>query len=454
MGKTLVTGGTGFLGTHVVRALAERGDQLRLLLRRGSEPRPSVGPRVRARQRGRHRPAGGAQGDGGRRARLPSRRHDLDAPQNRDAVFELNVKGTRIVLEEALAAKVKRVVHTSSVAAIGPAKPHGTADETQPFTAGHLGIAYVNSKHEAEVEALRLAAHGLPVVIVNPSFVLGPDDPKGTSMELVRRFLLGRIPAYVDGGSTSSTSATSPQGHLLADEKGEVGERYILAGRNFTLDRLFADFARISGREQPPVKLPGAPDRARRRGHGRAGLPLPVSPDEVRSATQWWTYRNTKARRRAGLRAATPRGDARGRRALADGAARRPGQDRRGARRRRPWRPSPRCARWEGGCSDGERGDVVLYRCPTPTNVLCPCGAVARRLGKLGLEYRTERVPYRRSEPAGDRGADPPEAGAGARRRRPGDPRLEADPPVPRVEVRNWASPTTRFWSSRRITAT
>ena len=94
------------------------------------------------------------------------------------------------MLEEALARGVERVVHTSSVAAIGPAKPRGTADESQPFTAGHLGIAYINSKHEAEVEALRLAAHGLPVVVVNPTFVLGPDDPKGTSKRLVRRFLL------------------------------------------------------------------------------------------------------------------------------------------------------------------------------------------------------------------------------------------------------------------------
>ena len=119
---------------------------------------------------------------------------------SRDAVFELNVKGTRVVMEEALAAGVERVVHTSSVAAVGPARARGTADESQPFRAGHLGIAYANSKHEAEVEALRLGAHGLPVVIVNPSFVLGPDDPKGTSMGLVRRFLLGRIPVYVDGG--------------------------------------------------------------------------------------------------------------------------------------------------------------------------------------------------------------------------------------------------------------
>ncbi len=301
VGKTLVTGGTGFLGTHVVRALAERGDQLRLLLRRGSRLDHLSGLELER-----------ASGDVTDRRAVRKAMDGVDRvfhlagttsmrPEHRDAVFELNVKGTRIVLEEALAAKVKRVVHTSSVAAIGPAKPHGTADESQLFKAGHLGIAYVNSKHEAEVEALRLAAHGLPLVIVNPSFVLGPDDPKGTSMQLVRRFLLGRIPAYVDGGLNIVDVRDVAKGHLLADEKGELGERYILAARNFTLDRLFADFARISGREQLPVKLPGRPMALAVEVMARVGLPLPVSPDEVRSATLWWTYRNTKARKQLGF---------------------------------------------------------------------------------------------------------------------------------------------------------
>jgi dihydroflavonol-4-reductase len=299
--KTLVTGGSGFLGSHLVRALAERGDELRLLQRRGSnldhlsdlEFERASGDvldrrAVRAAMAGVDRVFHLAGTTSMRR-------------EDRDKVFELNVRGTRIVVEEALAAKVKRVVHASSVAAIGPAKPRGTADETQPFRAARLGIAYVNSKHEAEVEALRLAAHGLGVVIANPSFVLGPDDPKGTSMELVRRFLLGRIPVYVDGGLNIVDVRDVARGFLLVDEKGEVGERYILGGRNFTLDRLFADFARISGREQPPVKLPGGPTTLVVEAMDRAGLPTPVSPDEARSAMQWWTYRNTKARRELGF---------------------------------------------------------------------------------------------------------------------------------------------------------
>jgi dihydroflavonol-4-reductase len=298
--KTLVTGGSGFLGSHLVRALAARGDELRLLLRRGSSvDHLSDLEFERARGNVLDRSKVRAAMVGVERvfhlAGTTSMR-----PQDRDRVFELNISGTRIVLEEALAAEVGRVVHASSVAAIGPAKPGGTADEQQPFRAGELGIAYVNSKHEAEVEALRLAAHRLSVVIVNPSFVLGPDDPKGTSMGLVRRFLLGRIPAYVGGALNIVDVRDVAKGFLLADETGESGERYILSGRNFTLDRLFADFARISGRE-PPVKLPVVPMSLTVGALARAGLPMPASPDEVRSAGQWWTYRNTKARRELGF---------------------------------------------------------------------------------------------------------------------------------------------------------
>ena len=102
----------------------------------------------------------------------------------------------------------------------------------------------MNSKHEAEVEALRLAAQGLPVVCVNPCVVFGEGDVYGSSTSIVRRFMLGRIPAYVDGAINIVDVEDVARGHLLADERGSVGERYILGNRNYTLDRLFADLGR------------------------------------------------------------------------------------------------------------------------------------------------------------------------------------------------------------------
>lgn len=223
-------------------------------------------------------------------------------PADAERLFEVNVEATRTLLEECLRAGVGRVVYTSSVAAIGPAPPGETADETQVFTAGRLGIPYVNSKHEAEVEAMRLAAQGLPLVCVNPCFVFGAGDLHGSSTALVRRFLLGRIPAYTDGAINVVDVGDVARGHLLADEKGRVGERYILGNRNYTLDRLFADLSRLSGVEPPALKLPAGLAvrlaQALEAAPGRA----PISVHEARSAGLWWTYRSTKAKRELGWR--------------------------------------------------------------------------------------------------------------------------------------------------------
>jgi len=122
-------------------------------------------------------------------------------------------------------------------------------------------------------------------------------------MTLVRRFLLGRIPVYVDGGLNIVDVRDVAKGHLLAEERGSVGDRYILAGRNFTLDRLFSDLSRLSGVAPPPIKLPGQLALLAVEAASRARLLLPISPDEVRSATLWWTYRNGKAKRELGFQA-------------------------------------------------------------------------------------------------------------------------------------------------------
>ena len=302
MSKTLLTGASGFLGSHLAKALAERGDELRVLARRGSDLAGIEGLEYeRVTGDITDRRAIRRALDGAGKVFNVAGRTSLRAA-DREAVFAANLRGAKTLFEEALTSGVERFVQTSTVGAIGVAKPGGTADESTPFEIGHLGLAYVNSKHEAELEAFRAAAHGLPIVIVNPTFVLGPDVPSGTrgsSMGLVRRFLRGQIPAYVDGGINIVDVRDVAAGHLLADAKGEVGERYILGARNFTFDRLFADLSRISGVAPPAIKLPAGLAAAGARFAEQARLP--VSAGEVRSAALWWTYKNTKAKRELGF---------------------------------------------------------------------------------------------------------------------------------------------------------
>lgn len=226
----------------------------------------------------------------------------LDAPA--EELHRVNVEGTRVVLEEALRAGVARVVYTSSAVAIGPAPRGSTAAEDQAAGSAAAGIAYVQSKRAAEAQALRLARLGLAVVIVNPAHVLGRGDIHGSSTGLVRRFLRREIPTYVDGALNVVDVEDVAQGHLLADERGNVGERYILGNRNFTLDRLFADLGRLSGVQPPQVKLPLAV--AMTLSHAASQLPGPamLTPTELRMASLWWAFRSNKAKRDLGYRPA------------------------------------------------------------------------------------------------------------------------------------------------------
>src|SRR5215212_5218766 len=294
--KTLVTGGAGFIGSHVVRALAGRGDDLRLTMRDSTKDENLAGLEYES-----------VKCDLLDRRQVRRALRDVDRvfhcagltslrSADAETLFEVNVGGTRNLLEECLRAEVERVVYTSSVAAIGPAEPGGRADENQLFTAGRLGIPYVNSKHEAEVEALRLAAQGLPVVCVNPCVVFGAGDVYANSTALVRRFLLGRIPAYVDGAINVVDVNDVARGHVLADERGAIGERYILGNRNYTLDRLFADLGRVSGVEPPALKLPPALGMRLAQALEAAPGRAPITVDEVRAVGQWWTYKTTKAK--------------------------------------------------------------------------------------------------------------------------------------------------------------
>jgi dihydroflavonol-4-reductase len=299
--STLVTGATGFLGGHVTRLLIERGDEVRAMVRPGSDLESLAGLEL-----------GTVRGDvcdrrAVRRAlRGVDRVFHLAGTTNlrlpRASVFALNVEGTRIVLEEALRSGVERVVYTSSVAAIGPSRKGSVANETSVWDAARHGIPYVDAKHQAEEVVFELADRGLPVVVVNPAHVLGAGDRGRSSTVLVQRFLRRQIPVYVDGTLNLVGVQDVARGHLLADERGVPGQRYILGNRNFTLDRLFTDLARLSGVEPPSVKLPlHAALMMVRAGQPVAGAVMPA-PAEVRAASLHWAFSSAKAKRELGWR--------------------------------------------------------------------------------------------------------------------------------------------------------
>lgn len=299
MARVLVTGATGFIGSHVVRALAARGDDVRVTVRGSSRADALAGLDVErvtadvtdraAMRRAVRRIDRVFHVAGTTNLRLPP-----------EQLMRINAEGTRTVMEACLAEGVERAVHVSSVAAIGPARRGGALDERHVRT-GPLGIPYADAKHAAEVEALRVAARGLDVVLACPAHVLGAGDGRRSSTEFVRRFLLRRIPAYVDGAICIVDVEDVAAGLLLCDERGAAGERYILGARNYTWQRLFGELERCSGVDGPVLRLPLPVALALAEAAVRLPGPTPVMPSEIRAAAHWWTYRSAKARRELGF---------------------------------------------------------------------------------------------------------------------------------------------------------
>jgi dihydroflavonol-4-reductase len=296
--RVLVTGATGFIGSHLVRALLARGDDVRVSVRPTSRLGSLEGVDVERVTADITDPAAMRRAVRGvERVFHVAGTTNLRKPA--DEVLRVNAEGTRTVLGACLDGGVERAVYVSSVAAIGPARRGGANDERHVHR-GPLGIPYADAKHVAEVEALRVAARGLDVVVACPGHVFGRGDERRSSTEVVRRFLLRRIAAYVDGAICIVDVEDVAKGLLLCDERGRSGERYILGARNYTWERLFSELERYSGVEAPAVKLPLRVALALAAASARAPGATAVAPAEVRAAAHWWTYRSAKARRELG----------------------------------------------------------------------------------------------------------------------------------------------------------
>src|SRR5229473_3592945 len=259
-GLCLVTGATGFVGSAVARALLGAGHEVRVLARPASDRRNLADLPVEV--------AEGSMEDAPSLARAVAgcrylfhvaADYRLWVPDPAP-MFRANVEGTRILMRAALDAGVERVVYTSSVATLGLV-PEGSADEETPSNLEDMIGPYKRSKFQAEEVVRNLVVRRrLPAVIVNPSTPVGPRDLKPTPTgRLILEAASGRMPAFVDTGLNLVHVEDVAAGHLLAAERGRIGERYILGGENLSLAAILAEVASLSGRRPPRLRLPLRP---------------------------------------------------------------------------------------------------------------------------------------------------------------------------------------------------
>jgi dihydroflavonol-4-reductase len=254
---TLLTGATGFLGSALARELLKDGRHLKLLARKNTDTRNIDGLDCEVNY-----------GDLRDRESLKSALKGCKTlyhtaayyslwSQDKKMIYDINVQGTRNILECALEAGVEKVVYTSTVGCIGLSGDHSPANEQQPMNPATLCNDYKLSKYEAEQVALELFGRGLPLVIVNPSTPVGPRDIKPTPTgKIILDFLNGKMPAYIDTGLNLIDVADCARGHILAEEKGRLGERYILGNKNMSLKEILLALEALTGLKAPRIKMP------------------------------------------------------------------------------------------------------------------------------------------------------------------------------------------------------
>jgi farnesol dehydrogenase len=304
-----VTGATGFIGSRLVAELVRRGDAVRALVRPTSSREGLEDGRITAVVGDIGDPASLRAGMEGCSGVFHLAAYARNWARDPSTFFDLNVGGTRNVLEAARAAGADRIVLTSTIVTFGPTPPGVVGDEGMQRSTPRFFTEYEESKAAAEREALALAADGLPVVIVNPTRVYGPGKlTEGNSTTImIDLYDRGRFPVLLAGGANVGNYALVDdlvRGHILAMEKGRVGERYILGGENASLVRLFDLVDEVTGKRHLRFSLPAALAMAyshvERRKVEWFGLYPRITPGWVETFLRDWAYSSAKAERELG----------------------------------------------------------------------------------------------------------------------------------------------------------
>jgi len=312
MPDALVTGGTGFVGANVVRALLAAGATVRVLARPGGDRRGLAGLAIEIVEGDLRDPPSLGRAVAG----IPAVYHvaadyRLWAPDPRE-LYRTNVEGSRALLQAAAEAGARCIVYTSTVGALGIPADGSPGTEDTPVSLADMVGPYKRSKFLAVGEALALAGLGAPVVIVNPSAPVGPWDVKPTPTgQMIVDFLRGRMIASLDTGLNIVHIRDVARGHLLAAERGRVGEKYILGHANLSLMEIFRLLAEISGLRPPRFRIPYAVawlaaagmEGAARLTRGTPAVPLTA----VRMARKRMYFSPAKAMRELGLPQTDPR---------------------------------------------------------------------------------------------------------------------------------------------------
>jgi dihydroflavonol-4-reductase len=299
--QVLVTGGSGFIGSVVVRTLAAEGYAVRCLLRTTSKTDRLEGlsyERVEGDVRDKASLKAAVQGcEGVIHLAGLSAWELIDSP----AMKEVTEGGTRNLLEAAREGGVRKVVYVSSVVAVNGSPEPRVFDENASFELDGTGLSYAVHKHAAERMCLAFNAEGLPITIVNPAEVYGPQDTDLITAGNLVDFAKS-APVMVCSGGTSVTYVEDVAlGTVRALERGRPGERYILGGENKTVRELAELTLDILGQRKRIMQLPNGLIRGVARGALTLRLPMPFNPRVIPYATRYWYMDSSKATRELGV---------------------------------------------------------------------------------------------------------------------------------------------------------